>query len=80
MSTARADTVIELAEILRWEVAGTKKGAPPTGEVLARIAGKSVGVHGRLIGQSPTTELALGRLTRERPDGQDTAPARRRGR
>jgi hypothetical protein len=30
-------------------------------------------VHRRLIGESSTTELALGRLTKEHPDGQDTS-------
>jgi hypothetical protein len=37
-------------------------------------------VHRRLIGESSTTELALGRLTKEHPDGQDTASERTRER
>jgi hypothetical protein len=41
-----------------------------------RIAGKRVVVHRRLIGESLTIELALDRLTKEHPDGQDTGSLR----
>ena len=49
----------------------TDSGNPWRGEVLGLLE-KRVGVHRRLIGESLTIELALDRLTKEHPDGQDT--------